>query len=336
MRHNSLAARLPRRHFLIQLGGLAAGAGLTGLPVPATAENYPSRSIRVIIPFTPGGSTDLVGRMVSEKLAERLGQTVVVENRPGAGAMIGAQAVANARPDGYTLLFTPGTIAQTPSMTPGIKFDPKRDVMPLSMCTEAPLIVVVNPRLSVGTAKELIERAKQNPGSLNVGYPGLGTTNHLALEMLKTSAGIEVTGIPYPGNAEVAMALLRGEILVAIDSVSSMDQYVKSGKVHAIATTGLKRSSILPDVPTLHESGLPGFSMTTWTGFFAPPGTPVAIRDRLREALDAIVNEPALAQRFRERGFEPVGQGSEMMVRRVASDVERTRIFVQKTGFSMR
>lgn len=323
-----------RRVFVTAAASAVGFAALVRTPL-VRANEYPNKPIRAIIPFPPGGSTDTVGRMVCQALSERIGQSVVVENRPGAGAMIGAQAVSRAPADGYTVLFAPGTIAQTPVLNPVIEFDPSKELAALSMCTEAPLIIVANPECPAASMAELLDLIRQKPGLIPVGYPGLGTTNHLALEMLKSALHIDVNGIPYPGNAEVATAILRGEIMVAIDSVSSMRQYVATERVRALSTTGLWRSSVMPELATVDETVLPGFMMTTWTGMFAPAGTPPSVVRYLSNEIDAAVQTAALASRFRDMGFEPIGEGSEMIAQRVSSDLERTRRFIRETGFSL-
>ncbi|WP_426960048.1 Bug family tripartite tricarboxylate transporter substrate binding protein [Muricoccus radiodurans] len=305
------------------LGGVAAllAAFLAG--VPASAQSYPQRPVRLIVPFPPGGSTDVSARILAQELSTRLGQPVVSENRPGAGTMIANDLVARATPDGYTLLFASSSMAITPHLNRSVTFDPRRDLVPISLFIEAPLIVVAGQGAPFRTLPELITHARANPGRLNVAYPGMGTTNHLAAALFNRSAKLDIVLAPYAGNAAGLTALMRNDVQLAFDSVASASSLLQDNSLRALAVTGEQRSPSLPDVPTVAESGVPGFETTFWFGLMAPPRTPTAIVERLATEVQAATRDPEVIARLRTLGFETSARGPQPFVARIAADYEK-------------
>ena len=289
----------------------------------ALAQGYPQRPVRLVVPFPPGGSTDVSARLLAQELGARLGQTIVTENRPGAGTMIGNELVSRAAPDGYTLLYASSSIAITPSLNRGMTFDPRRDLMPVSMFIQAPLIIVANRAMPFRTVPDLVAYAKANPGRLNVAYPGMGTTNHLAAALFNRSAGVDIVLAPFAGNAAGLTALMRNDVQLAFDSVASAGGFVHDGSLLAIAVTGEARSPSVPQVPTVAESGVPGFETTFWFGLMAPLRTPDAIVQRLAEEMQAVVRNPEVIAKLRGMGFEAEVHGPEPFAQRVAADYSK-------------
>jgi tripartite-type tricarboxylate transporter receptor subunit TctC len=304
-------------------GAVLALAMLLPVAGSALAQAYPQRPIRLIVPFPPGGSTDVSARLLAQELGARLGQSIVTENRPGAGTMIGNEAVSRAAPDGYTLLYAASSIAITPSLNRSVTFDPRRDIAPVSMFIQAPLIIVANRQMPFSTVPELIAHARANPGRLNIAYPGMGTTNHLAAALFNRSAGVEIVLAPFAGNAAGLTALMRNDVQLAVDSVASAASFVREGSLQAIAVTGETRSPSMPDVPTVAESGVPGFETTFWFGLMAPLRTPEAIIARLAAETRAVVQDPEVVARLSTHGFETTARGPEHFAQRIAADFSK-------------
>src|SRR5690349_12578544 len=254
----------------------AASILALGAPVvPAQPATYPTKPIRLIVPFPPAGTTDILARAVAQKLSETWGQQVVVDNHPGAGGNIGSDIVAKASPDGYTLLMgTVGTHAINPSLYAKMPYDHVKDFAPVILVAGVPNVLVVNPALPVKSVQELIVYGKANPGKLNFASSGNGTSIHLSGELFKTMTGIQMTHVPYKGSSPALTDLIAGQVQLMFDNLPSSLQFIKAGKLRALAVTSLERSSALPDVPTLAESGLPGFEVSSWFGVLAPAGTP--------------------------------------------------------------
>src|SRR2546423_8407224 len=246
----------------------------------AFAQAYPSRTVRLIDGFSPGGSTDIVGRLIAQKRPESFGQRVVVENRPGATGTVAAEMVAKSAPDGHVMLIVPLTFTVSPSLYK-LPYDPVKDLLPVTLVASAPLMLVAHPSVPVKSVAELIAYAKANPGKLHFGSGGVGSTPHLASEMLKTMAGIQATHVPYKGGGPALADLVGGQIQFMLENIPSTLPYVKAGKLRALAITDLRRSQVLPDLPTLDESGLKGYQIVGWNGLFLPAGTPPAIVDKL-------------------------------------------------------
>jgi tripartite-type tricarboxylate transporter receptor subunit TctC len=275
---------------------LAAGFGLLAAIMPAAAQPYPNRVIKMIVPFPPGGPIDTMARLVAHELAARLGQEVVVENRPGAGSTIGSKAVASAEPDGYTLLFgSSGSLAVAPALYPKLNLEPLKLFAPVASVALLPHVFVVAPSLPVQTVQEFVAYAKANPGKLNYGA-GVGTPPHLLSTLFKTKAGIDVTFLPYKGSAASVTDLLGGQTHFTIDGLVTLYPLVKEGKLRALGIARAQRWPALPDVPTLVESGYPDFTLDAWTGVAAPAGTPPDIIDTLNRAINAGLQSTAMTE----------------------------------------
>ncbi len=295
---------------------------LLALPLSAAAQ-YPQRALKMIVPFPPGGATDIVGRLVAQKLGERLGQSVVVENRPGAGGTIGSDAVAKSAPDGYTLLMaTTSTHSIGPSLQK-LPYDPIRDFAAITHVANVPNVLVVSPKLPVGSVKELVAYAKARPGQLNYASSGVGTIVHLNGELFKFLTGTDLVHVPYKGTALSIPDVANGSVAMLFDSLASAMPNVRSGSVRPIALNAMQRSPLLPDVPTFAEAGLPAFDRYTWFGMFAPAGTPSDIVRRLQAEVAAALKSTDLRERFDTIGAEPVGSSPEQFVERIRSDTVR-------------
>lgn len=291
------------------LGRRAALAGAAGLLATgaARAEDWPSRPIRIVVPFAPGGASDLLARLLAERLAPALGQPVMVENRPGAGATIGADAVAKARPDGTTLLYgTPGPQIVNPFLMRSLPYDAERDFTPIVSLVRAPNLLVVNPALPVRTVGDLIALAKAKPGVLSFGSSGIGASSHLAGEMLKLKAGIEATHIPFRGSGPAIAELIAGRIDFLIDTLLLFAEHRASGAVRAVAVASARKSSLMPDLPTIAET-IPGFDSFAFNYLAGPAGLPEGVVARLNREANRILAEEGFRRRLAELGLEPIG-----------------------------
>ena len=296
-------------------------AALAAAPVAgALAQAYPSKPIRVIVPFPPGGSTDFLARIVGQKLTAAWGQQVVIDNRPGAGGTVGAAEAARATPDGYTLLM--GAVHHTIATSAYAKlpYDFQKDFAPVTTVAIVPNILVVNPAVPANTVKELIAHAKANPGKLTYGSAGMGTAHHLIGESFNAQAGVDILHVPYKGSSPAVADLIGGQVTLMYDTVSSCLPHIKSGKLRAIGVSTAKRSAALPDVPTIAEAALPGFEVTTWFGFLAPAKTPPEIVTRLNTEIVKILNMPDVRERLLAAGSEPVGNTPEQMTAQIAKE----------------
>jgi tripartite-type tricarboxylate transporter receptor subunit TctC len=284
------------------LGAVAA------LPWAIAADTYPTKPIRLIVPFPPGGPADALARVVSEKMTASLGKPVVVENRPGAGGNIGMEIGAKAAPDGYTLVLAPaGNLTVNPSLYRSVPYDVGRDFAPITVLATVPNILVVHPSVPAKTVTELVQYAKAHPGELNFSSPGNGSGAHLAGELLKSMAAIDMTHIPFNGIAPAVTAVLGGQVQVMFAGAPSVLQHVKSGKLRALGVASLKRIAAAPDLPTLAESGFPGFDVTSWYGVVAPAATSSEVVERLHSEMTRALSEPDVRERLAGLGAEPVG-----------------------------
>jgi tripartite-type tricarboxylate transporter receptor subunit TctC len=277
----------------------------------ACPQNYPNRAVRLVVPFLAGGSTDIVGRTVAQKLAEMWGQPVVVDNRPGGSTMIGTELVARSAPDGYTLLVTPAPFTINPSLVAKIAYDALSDFAPVTLINTTPLVMVVNPGVPAKNVKELIALAKAKPGQLNFGSSGTGGSNHLAGELFNAMAGVKMAHIPYKGNAGALTDIVGGHLDVVYNGLTSALALIKGGKLRVLAVTSLKRNAALPDVPTLDEAGLKGFEAVAWNGLTAPAKTPRDVILKINADVLKVVNSPELKERLKAEGSDPVGNSPE-------------------------
>jgi tripartite-type tricarboxylate transporter receptor subunit TctC len=308
---------------------------LVAATAPASAQNYPTRSITFVVPFPAGGSADTLARLIGAKLSERLGQAVVVENKPGAGGNLGTDAVAKAAPDGYTLLLTPSSIAIAPALYTKLPFDPIKDFVPVTLLGSIPMVVVVYPEFPPKTLQELIALAKSKPGEISYASAGNGSTNHLAVEMFKIETGIDMLHIPYRGNPLAIVDVIAGRVPVFFDFVLTGLSHVREGKVRTLAVTGAHRSKVLPDVPTVMEAGVPDFEASTWFGVFAPGGTKPAIVEKLNAEILAVLAIPMIRERLTELGVDILAEGSQALAALTKSDLEKWGPIVQKTGVKL-
>lgn len=288
--------------------GLAAAAlALAAAPRRGVAQTWPSRPIRVILPVPPGGGTDIIGRIVAPHLQERLGQPVVMENRPGGGMTIGTNMVAKAEPDGYTMLLIDTAIAVNPFLYKNLPYDTARDLQPVSLVATAPVILVTAPNFPPNTVAELIAYAKANPGVVNFASGGNGTSTHLSGELLRHVGGIDIVHVPYQGTGPGVAALLGGQTQMMFAGISSTRQHVEAGRLKAIAVTGDRRSASMPTVPTFAEAGLPEMDAETMWGFWLPAGAPPAIGERFAREVAAVLAIPEVRERVESLGFVPRG-----------------------------
>ncbi|MHA7681067.1 Bug family tripartite tricarboxylate transporter substrate binding protein [Cupriavidus sp. PET2-C1] len=310
---------------------------LLGLVQPALAEaSYPAKVIRLVVPFPPGGSTDTLARLLAEQLKEELGQTVVVENKAGAGGNIGGDAVAKAAPDGYTLLLAAaGPTVINPSLYARMSYDPLRDLAPVTMLAREHNLMAVNPSVPAHNLKEFIAYAKSKPGQLSFGSPGNGTTAQLAGELLNQSAGIKLQHVPYKGSGPAVADLIAGHITLMIDNMPALLPFVQSGRLRALAVASDKRASALPDVPTVEEAGLRGYVVTAWKGLMAPAGTPRPIIAKLHDATVKILGKPQIRKRLVDLGAEPVGNTPEQFAALIRSDTAWWAALVKSTGTTL-
>lgn len=297
------------------------------------AENYPSRPVRLIVPYPPGGNVDITARIVGPVLGEHLGQSIVVDNRAGAGGNLGAAMVAKAQPDGYTLLMgSSAPLAINPIVIKDTPYDPLKAFVPVSRVHVVPIVVLASPRLGVASVKELIERARANPGKVTIASAGTGTTNHLAIELFGVRAGVKVVHVPYKGSGPALSELLGGQVEFMFDQLSASIGYVRDGRLTALAVASAKRSTVLPNVPTLDESGLKGFEATTFIGVAGPSGMPRAVVATLNAAMRKVMDTPSVAERFRALGADPGASSPEEFSRTIRDELAKWRDVVAKAG----
>jgi tripartite-type tricarboxylate transporter receptor subunit TctC len=301
----------------------------------ASAADYPSRPINIVVPFPAGGSADTLARLIGQKLSESLGQPVVVENKPGAGGNLGTDIVAKAAPDGYTLLLTPSSIAIAPALYTKLPFDPVKDFAPVTLLASIPMVVVVNPEFPPKTLLELIALAKSKPGEISYASAGNGSTNHLAVELFKISTGIDMLHVPYRGNPLAIVDVIAGRVPVFFDFVLTGLPHIREGKVRALAVTSAHRSPVLPDVPTVAEAGVPGFEASTWFGVYVPSGTKPAVVEKLNAEILAVLANPAIRERLTALGVDVLAEGPEGLAALTKSDLEKWGPIVQKAGVKL-
>ena len=307
-------------------------AQLLGWGGAAFAQDYPVRPIKVVVPFSPGGAVDGPMRAIAQELGKRLKQQVIIDNKPGAGATIGSEAVAKAAPDGYTLLLASQTNAISASLYPKLSFNPVDDFAGISLLGREPGVLVVHPSLPVKSVAELIAYAKQRPGQLNYASSGNGSGQHLFMAMFASMAGIQLVHVPYRGSGQATTDLLAGTVPMAMPGTAGMVSHIKAGKLRPLAVSGSTRSTQLPDVPTLAESGLAGYAAYVWMGLLAPKGTPAPIIERLQRELKASLAAPEVQNFMREAGIEVVGSSATEMETFFRDERERWARVVRDTG----
>lgn len=319
------------------LGKLLAGVIAFAAAGAAFAQAYPAKPIRVIVPYPAGGATDFFARTVFPKMGEGLGQPMVVENRPGAGTAIGASEVARSAPDGYTLLLgDAGTFAFNPTLYKKLSYDPVKDFAPVSLTGRFALILTVNPNtLKVSSVKEFVDLAKSQPGKIDYGAPGPGSPIHLAMELFRERAGLVMTPIPYKGGADAMNDLIGGRIgTMFLDIASGLPQ-IRGGKVRAVAVASEKRMAALPDLPTIGESGYPGFEAWAWQGFVAPAGTPRDVVAKLNAEFQKVMADPAMRQKLAESGFEPQTSTPEQFTAYMKSEIAKWEKVIRDAKISL-
>src|SRR5690349_24593300 len=308
-------------------------AGFFSAAAFAQGADYPSRAVRIIVPLAAGGNVDIVARTVADPISKTLGQPVVVENRPGASSLVGTLLVARAAPDGYTLLAMSNTFATVPLIVPDPGYDPLKDFAAITLTCLVPQVLDVNPALPVHSVRELIALAKSQPGKISYASSGNGSTGHMAAELFSSQAGIRMLHVPYKGNSQALIDVIGGQVAMMFDQVSTSAPQIRAGKVRPLAVTSLKRSPLLPDVPTVDESGLAGYEDITFNGLVAPTGTPHEILARLNRAVAGAVSEPDLHQRFIERGIELKASASpEEFGAYIRAEAEKKRRLAQEAG----
>lgn len=297
----------------------------------AVAEPYPNRPLRIIVPGATAGVLDVNARLVADKLAQSLGQPVLVDNRPGANGIIGVEAAARAAPDGYTLLVASVThLSINPLLYPSLPYDPARDFVPLTLAARGEPLLIVSPRLPAKTLDELVQHARARPGQVSFGSPGIGSLQHLAGELLQQLAGVKLGHVPYKSQPQTLADLMSGELDVAIEFASIVTPAVESGRVRALAVAGTKRKPSLPEVPTAAEAKLPGFEVVGWNGYLVPAGTPKEIVTRLQREIAAAVKSPDLVERTAKQGSETVASSGEEFAATIAAETRRWAELVRR------
>jgi tripartite-type tricarboxylate transporter receptor subunit TctC len=317
---------------LPRLFQLALVAAMLVLPPLTARADYPDRPITAIVPFAPGGPADIIGRILSTFMPQTLGQSVVIENRGGAAGNIGMGQAARAKPDGYTLLMTSTAISVNTALFNNLPYDPIKDFAPISELVNAPNVIVVRPDSGIATIADLVARVKANPNTFSYGSPGAGTKSHLTGEQLKLRAGIDMVHVPFRGAGPAAQAVLAGQIQVASVALAAAEALVKSGDLRALAVTGEQRWFSLPDVPTMIESGYPGFVSDTFNALFAPAGTTPDIIAILVKASRAAMQRPEALDAARKAGFQIVASDPEQLARRVAAEIQGVKELVARAG----
>ncbi|MEI2417409.1 tripartite tricarboxylate transporter substrate binding protein [Orrella sp. JC864] len=323
----TLSSRRPRLLSLVAAALLALGGNA------AVAQDWPSRPISLVVPFPPGGTTDVLARALGEKLAAELGQAVVVENKPGAGATIGADQVARARPDGHTLLV--GAVHHTiaPSVYQSLPYDFQKDLAPVTVIAMVPNVLVVNPQHTrAGTVQELVQALKDKPEQANFGSNGYGTAQHMIGAQFEAKTGARLTHVPYKGSGPLTTDLLGGQIMMSFDTITPVLPHIRSGKLRALAVTTAERSQALPEVPTLAESGLEGFNIGTWFGVLAPAGTPEPVLEKLSQSMTRIIRSAEFGQAMARIGAQPVGNSRQEMARQIQDETAQFALVVQRAG----
>jgi tripartite-type tricarboxylate transporter receptor subunit TctC len=313
-----------RKHLFLLVFLFAAGL--------AQAQNYPSKPVRLIVPFAAGGSTDVIARILAPKLSEVWGQQVIVDNRPGGNTVIGTDIVAKSPPDGHVLLVTPAPFTVVPSVLTKLPYDPAKDFEPITLINTTPMGFVVHPGVPAKNLKELIALAKARPGQMNFGSSGSGGVPHLSGELLNTMAGLKIIHVPYKGNAPALADLVGGHVDMAFNGLTSVMAFIKSGRLRVLGVTSLTRTAALPEVPTFDEQGLKGFQAVAWNGLTAPARTPKEAIVRIQEASARIIKSPELAEQLKRDGSDPVGSTTAEFTAHLRDDVVKWKKVLDRAG----
>lgn len=324
-------ATLHRRLILTGAIGLAAGAASA-----QPAARFPERPVRMVVPFAPGGSTDIFARLVAAKMSEDLGQQIVVDNKPGAGGNIGAEAVARSAPEGYTLLVgTPGPLTINPNLMKSMPYDPARDLVGVGQIVNVQSVLVVNPATGIASVHELIDRARAQPGKLSYASPGLGSSPNLAMELFAAQAGIRIESIQYKSDSQALTDVMSGQVPIMIANIAGVLPHIRSGKLRALAVAGPRRSALLPDVPTVSEAGLAGYAVTGWAGLLAPAGTPSPVIEQLNRALNKALAAPDVVAKIEQQSAEPAPVSPKAFDVFMADERARWAEVIKRTGISV-
>ncbi len=320
---------------LLQLAAVAAlglgGAG-SALAQAGSAKAWPEKPVQLLIPYPPGGSADLLARPLAQRLQERLGQSFVLDYKAGAGGTVASQALARSKPDGHTLIMVLAAHAINASLYPKLPYDTRKDFAPVSLVANLPMVVAGSSALKARTIPELVAAAKAAPGKLTFGSAGNGNTGHLAAELFSSMAGIQMTHVPYKGSAGVVNAMLAGDIDLTFDSISTSMPQIRAGRFKALAVTGAQRSDLAPEVPTMQESGVPGFVVNGWYALLAPAGTPAPVVERIAREVAAVVAQPEMKAQMAAGGYEPVGSSPAELAAHIDAEIARWAKVVKDTG----
>ena len=302
---------------------------------PASAQAYPNRPVKIVVPFATGGPADVYARFMAQRLGDALGQSFVVDNKPGGGSVIGTDLAAKAPADGYTLLMMSNTHTVNETLIPNKPFQLMRDFVGVAPINYSDLVLVAHPSVSANNLRELLAQAKANPGKMNYASSGPGTPSHLAGELLKSMASIDVVHVPYKGSSGARTDILAGQVQIMFDAITTMTEQVKAGKVKALATSGRTRSDVLPDVPTLSEAGLPGYEATIWLGLMAPRGTPQEVVNKLNEAVGKIVGTPEQKQQWSKQGAVPMVMNPTAFTRYLNEDIAKWATVIKTANIKL-
>jgi tripartite-type tricarboxylate transporter receptor subunit TctC len=312
-----------------------AALALALMSAATSAQNYPAHPVKVIVPYAVGGSADVYGRVLAAKLSESMGHPFVIENRPGGGAVIGTDAVAKAPPDGYTLLVMSNTHTVNETLIPKKPYDLMRDLAPITGINSQDLMLVAAPGVKAGNLREVIALAKKEPGKLNYASSGPGTPYHMAGELFKYMAGVDIVHVPHKGSDQARTAVLGGQVELMFDAISTIVSQVRAGKLKALGTTGKTRSSVTPDIPTLAEAGVPGYEATIWLGLMAPAATPKPILERLSNEVRKVINAPDVKDNWAKQGAVPMAMAPEEFGKFVREDIAKWGKLVKDTGMKV-
>ncbi len=314
---------------------MAVTTGIATTAAAAAGDNYPSKPIRLVVPFTPGGSNDLVGRVLSQKLFEVWGQPVIIDNRPGGGSTIGIDVVVRAPPDGYTLLTTSGGVAMNVSLYK-LPFNPVKDLAPVILLAQMPYLLAVNPSLPAKSARDLVSLAKVQPGKVIFASSGAGTSSHLAMELFRSMAGIDMLHVPFKGGGPAVTSVMSGEVQGTFNVITGTLPYTRSGKLRALGVSSAKRVEVAPDIPTIGESGVAGYEMIAWYNVFAPARTPRAIVDRLNNEITRMLQMPDVRERLQTLGVTPLGGTPEALGKYLEFEITRWAKLIKEVGIQVK